>query len=157
MSKVTSLQIYDEPIRIAKRIYKISDKYVIKFISLKPESAKEDIFYEIQVARISHSMGIPIAEPIVCDYAKVDGEIKVGFIMEYVDGIEGRQVTNDRILATSDKNLQLGNQLSDVEIKKAKKLGITIVEPQWILIDDKKIKFIDVAKWQYRGLEYPFD
>ena len=89
MSKVTSLQTYDEPIRVNKRIYKISNEYIVKLISSKSLLAKEDIFYEIKIARISHSMGIPVAEPIICDYVKIYGKIQMGFIMEYVAGIEG--------------------------------------------------------------------
>ena len=155
MSKVTSLQTYDEPIRVNKRIYKISNEYIVKLISSKSLLAKEDIFYEIKIARISHSMGIPVAEPIICDYVKIYGKIQMGFIMEYVAGIEGSNEEYNKF-KHPDTDLQLSNQLYEVERTKAFNLGILIVEPQWILTNDKKIKFIDVAKWQYRGLEYPF-
>jgi|TARA_B100001094_G_scaffold242266_1_gene238240 RIO-like serine/threonine protein kinase len=152
MSKITLLQNYDSPILLENHsegwVYKISDEYVAK-VEAPGEfpSYNIDMFYEIKMARLLYSFGISVPEPIICDYVKVDNEVKRGFIMEFINGksIHHEMNTNDRSLA---------EHLLKIELEKCYKRGFTIKDDfvEWILTKNKTIKLIDFTTWKYKGL-----
>ena len=150
MSEITSLQIYDKSILLENAtegwIYRISDKYIAKVAAR--EKYDRDMFHEIKIARLLYSFGISVPEPITCDYVRVDGEIKIGFIMEYIDGISW----GDKSISKRDNIL--AHNLVHKEMKLCSERGFSckIDNPQWIFTKDKKIKLIDFTKWQYKGL-----
>ena len=150
MSKITLLQEYDSPVLLETAsegwIYRISNKYVVKVNACK--RYKKDMFHEILITRLLYSFGISVPEPITCDYVKVDNEVKMGYIMEFIDG----KAFDDETI--SDKDLILAKKLLDKEVKLSLKLGFSFPDdcPQWIFTKDKKIKIIDFTKWNYRGL-----
>ena len=106
------------------------------------------MFHEILITRLLYSFGISVPEPITCDYVKVDNEVKMGYIMEFIDG----KAFDDETI--SDKDLILAKKLLDKEVKLSLKLGFSFPDdcPQWIFTKDKKIKIIDFTKWNYKGL-----
>ena len=150
MSKITLLQEYDSPVLLETAsegwIYRISNKYVVKVNACK--RYKKDMFHEILITRLLYSFGISVPEPITCDYVKVDNEVKMGYIMEFIDG----KAFDDETI--SDKDLILAKKLLDKEVKLSLKLGFSFPDdcPQWIFTKDKKIKIIDFTKWKYKGL-----
>tara|TARA_Y100001963_G_scaffold132171_1_gene190386 strand:+ start:1348 stop:1800 length:453 start_codon:yes stop_codon:yes gene_type:complete len=150
MSKITLLQEYDSPVLLETAsegwIYRISNKYVVKVNACK--RYKKDMFHEILITRLLYSFGISVPEPITCDYVKVDNEVKMGYIMEFIDG----KAFDDETI--SDKDLILAKKLLDKEVKLSLKLGFSFPDdcPQWIFTKDKKIKIIDFTKWNYKGL-----
>ena len=151
MSEITSLQIYDKPILLETAsegwIYRISNKYAVKVAAR--EKYNQDMFHEIKIARLLYSLGISVPEPITCDYVRVDGEIKMGFIMEYIDGISWE----DKSISKDDR-LYITHNLVHKETKLYSERGFSwkIDNPQWIFTKDKKIKLIDFTKWKYKGL-----
>ena len=155
MTKITLLQSYDNPILLGSGsegwIYRISNKYVVKVAAR--EKYNQDMFHEIKIARLLYSLGISVPEPITCDYVRVpsepiDGEIKMGFIMEYIDGISWE----DKSISKGDNIL--AHNLVHKEIKLYSERGFSwkVDNPQWIFTKDKKIKLIDFTKWKYKGL-----
>jgi len=158
MSKITLLQSYDSPILLESDsegiIYRISDKFVAKVgiptygtASFSSKYEKR-MFYEIKIARLLYSLGISVPEPIMCDYVRVDDDVRMAYIMEFIDG----KAYDDETI--SDKDLTLAKKLVDKEMKLSSKLGFTILQeaPQWIFTKDKKIKLIDFTEWKYKGL-----
>jgi RIO-like serine/threonine protein kinase len=153
MSKITPLQIYTEPIFIEGHsegwVYRISDKYVVK-VPAPDELVKytTHMFYEIKIARLLYSFGIPVPEPITCDYVNVRDKVEIGYIMEYVEGISWYDKS------ISKKDNILAHNLLHRELKLTSSLGFSLhnEEAQWILTKDKKIKLIDFTNWKYKGL-----
>ena len=158
---ITPLQIYKVPILIAKHgegtIYKISDNHCAKMPS--GNRYKTDMFYEIKMCRLLYSLGISVPEPIMCDYVRINGAVKKGFIMDYIDGITN-SIHGDKTDEFSDYEWNLATTLALDEVKRAKKLGFSLVKnkdghdidnPEWIFTKDKKIKLIDFTKWKYKG------
>ena len=161
MSKITPLQVYTNPILLHGHsegwIYRISDNYVVKVAAR--ERYKTDMFYEIKMCRLLYSLGISVPEPIMCDYVRINGAVKKGFIMDYIDGITN-SIYGDKTDEFSDYEWNLATTLALDEVKRAKKLGFSLVKnkdghdidnPEWIFTKDKKIKLIDFTKWKYKG------
>jgi len=159
----TPLQIYEVPILIARHgegtIYKISDIHCVKVPSGNYYSI-EIMGHEIKISRLLYSLGISVPEPIMCDYVRINGVVKKGFIMEYIDGITNT-IHGDKTDEFTDYQWNLATILALNEVKTAKKLGFSLVmnkdghyidNPEWIFIPkDKKIKLIDFTKWKYKG------
>ncbi len=161
MSKITPLQVYTNPILLHGHsegwIYRISDNYVVKVAAR--ERYKTDMFYEIKMCRLLYSLGISVPEPIMCDYVRINGAVKKGFIMDYIDGITN-SIHGDKTDEFSDYEWNLATTLALDEVKRAKKLGFSLAKnkdghdidnPEWIFTKDKKIKLIDFTKWKYKG------
>ena len=149
MSKITLLQEYDSPVLLETAsegwIYRISNKYVVKVNACK--RYKKDMFHEILITRLLYSFGISVPEPITCDYVKVDNEVKMGYIMEFIDG---KSFHHD--MSTDDRNL--AESMLGYEREKCYEKGFTVEyeDMEWILTKDKTIKLIDFTKWKYKGL-----
>jgi hypothetical protein len=162
MSNITIFQGYDNPILLGSGsegwIYRISDNYVVKVAAR--ERYKTDMFYEIKMCRLLYSLGISVPEPIMCDYVRINGAVKKGFIMDYIDGITN-SIYGDKTDEFSDYEWNLATTLALDEVKRAKKLGFSLAKnkdghnidnPEWIFTKDKKIKLIDFTKWQYKDI-----
>ena len=159
----TPLQVYEVPILIAQHgegtIYKISDIHCVKVPSGDNYSIKK-MGYEIKISRLLYSLGISVPEPIMCDYIRINGAAKKGFIMEYIDGISN-WIHGDKTDEFSDYEWNLATTLALDEVKRAKKLGFSLAKnkdghdidnPEWIFISKgEKIKLIDFTKWKYKG------
>ena len=148
MSKLSVLQEYKNPIFIARHsegeVHKISDKYVVK-VAMNNEY-KNDMYHEIKIARLLFSLGFPVPEPITIDYVNVRGEIELGYIMEYIEGIS----IYDKNISIEDK--VVAKNLVHRETKKLFKKGFTsmIGAVECILTPNEEIKLIDFSSFTYK-------
>jgi len=151
MSKISSLQTYDKPILLENAkssegwIYKISDKYVVKVAAR--ERYNQDMFHEIKMTRLLYSFGISVPEPITCDYVNVRDKVEIGYIMEYVEGIDW----HDKSISKKDNILAHNLVHKEMHLCYGRGFSCKVENPQWIFTKDKKIKLIDFTKWQYKG------
>ena len=159
----TPLQVYEVPILIAQHgegtVYRISDIHCVKVPSGDNYSIKK-MGHEIKISRLLYSLGISVPEPIMCDYVRIDGAVKRGFIMEYIDGISN-WIHGEKTDEFTDKEWKMAITLAEVEAERAYKLGFYINKnedgddvdnPEWIFTKEKKIKLIDFTAWKYKGL-----
>tara|TARA_Y100000004_G_scaffold132065_1_gene149080 strand:+ start:18 stop:476 length:459 start_codon:yes stop_codon:yes gene_type:complete len=152
MSKLSVLQEYKNPIFIARHsegeVHKISDKYVVKVPVYGNNEYKNLMYHEINIARLLFSLGFPVPEPITIDYVNVRGEIELGYIMEYIEGIS----IYDKNISIEDK--VVAKNLLHRETKKLFKKGFTskIGAVECILTPNEEIRLIDFSSFTYKDL-----
>ena len=152
MSKLSVLQEYKNPIFIARHsegeVHKISDKYVVKVPVYGNNEYKNLMYHEINIARLLFSLGFPVPEPITIDYVNVRGEIELGYIMEYIEGIS----IYDENISLEDR--VVAKNLLHRETKKLFKKGFTskIGAVECILTPNEEIRLIDFSSFTYKDL-----
>ena len=152
MSKLSVLQEYKNPIFIARHsegeVHKISDKYVVKVPVYGNNEYKNLMYHEINIARLLFSLGFPVPEPITIDYVNVRGEIELGYIMEYIEGIS----IYDKNISIEDR--VVAKNLLHRETKKLFKKGFTskIGAVECILTPNEEIRLIDFSSFTYKDL-----